>query len=107
MYSVEARCAANLLCPQERGVINVVVRGHREVSEAVGAKSIDDQDRLHFIQELEKEMHSAAESLEFEKAAALRDQILHLRGNAPAKTNTGKSRRGRKGRSQVPRPKRK
>ena len=32
------------------------------------------------IKELEKEMKSAAQALEFEKAAALRDQITELRG---------------------------
>ena len=32
------------------------------------------------IRELEKEMKSAAENWEFEKAAALRDQIFELRG---------------------------
>jgi excinuclease ABC subunit B len=38
-------------------------------------------DRLHkMIKELEKEMKKAAQSLEFEKAAALRDQVFELRG---------------------------
>lgn len=32
------------------------------------------------IKELEKEMKAAAQALEFEKAAALRDQIMELRG---------------------------
>jgi excinuclease ABC subunit B len=37
-----------------------------------------DLDKL--IRELEKEMHKAAENWEFEKAAALRDQLYNLRG---------------------------
>ncbi|OGO12516.1 MAG: hypothetical protein A2Z66_03355 [Chloroflexi bacterium RBG_13_66_10] len=37
----------------------------------------DDLARL--IKELEKQMRSAAEGLEFEKAATLRDQIFELR----------------------------
>ena len=37
-----------------------------------------DLDKL--IRELEKEMRTAAENWEFEKAAALRDQIFELRG---------------------------
>ncbi len=38
-------------------------------------------DRLHkMIKELEKAMQSAAQALEFEKAAALRDQLFDLRG---------------------------
>ena len=32
------------------------------------------------IHELEKEMKKAAQQLEFEKAAALRDQVFELRG---------------------------
>lgn len=39
------------------------------------------KDRLHkMIKELEAEMKKAAQSLEFEKAAALRDQVFELRG---------------------------
>ena len=50
-----------------------------------GAKQIDlaelPKDRLHkMVEELENEMKKAAQSLEFEKAAALRDQIFELRG---------------------------
>ena len=38
-------------------------------------------DRIHkMLKELEREMKNAAQSLEFEKAAALRDQIFDLRG---------------------------
>jgi excinuclease ABC subunit B len=39
------------------------------------------KDELHrMVKELEKEMKAAAQALEFEKAAALRDQIMELRG---------------------------
>lgn len=38
-----------------------------------------DQDLLKLIRELEKEMKAAAENLEFEKAAMLRDQVYELR----------------------------
>ena len=37
----------------------------------------DELDRL--IKQIEKEMKDAAKSLEFEKAAALRDQLMELR----------------------------
>lgn len=51
-----------------------------------GAEPVDlrmlPPDKLHqMIKELEKEMKKAAQSLEFEKAAALRDQIFELRGS--------------------------
>src|SRR5690606_18294895 len=39
------------------------------------------KEELHkLIKELEKEMKKAAQALEFEKAAALRDQLFDLRG---------------------------
>ena len=38
------------------------------------------QQRLERIAKLEKEMKEAAKMLEFELAAALRDQIIQLRG---------------------------
>jgi excinuclease ABC subunit B len=60
-----------------------------------------------FINELEGEMMKAAESLEFERAAQLRDRIMQLKqqigqevplsDSEPAKTQSKKSRRGRKG----------
>ena len=39
------------------------------------------QQRMELISKLEKEMKQAAKMLEFEMAAALRDQIIRLRGN--------------------------
>jgi excinuclease ABC subunit B len=36
-------------------------------------------ERARMIRDLEKEMHAAAEQLEFEEAAILRDQIIELR----------------------------
>lgn len=47
------------------------------------------------IHELEKEMKRAAESWEFEKAAALRDQIFELRGVLEAKSPLWKRERGK------------
>jgi excinuclease ABC subunit B len=70
-----------------------------------------------FINELEGEMMKAAEGLEFERAAQLRDRIMQLKqqigqevplsDSEPAKTQSKKSRRGRKGSGRggrVPKP---
>ena len=63
------------------------------------------------INDLEAEMLQAAEALEFEKAAAIRDQITNLQDSVgePIAKVKGKAsapkKRGRKGRSQIPRPK--
>ncbi len=45
-----------------------------------GLHSLPADELQHMIDELEREMKKAAQALEFEKAAALRDQIFDLRG---------------------------
>ena len=73
---------------------------------------------LEYIEELEREMLSAAEDLEFERAGKLRDRIVRLRGaigrplaeverESESRKESGKRGRGRKGggRAKVPRPK--
>jgi excinuclease ABC subunit B len=74
-----------------------IIKSIRDITERVKAMLDDDMevpagvvevdmtalppDKLHkMIKELEAEMKKAAQSLEFEKAAALRDQIFELRG---------------------------
>lgn len=43
---------------------------------------LDPRDRRRYIKELETEMRAAAEALEFEKAAVLRDEVAALKGGA-------------------------
>jgi excinuclease ABC subunit B len=92
------------------------IAAHNLVQETAGA------DETHyvtqeFVNELEGEMMKAAEGLEFERAAQLRDRIMQLKqqigqevplsDSEPAKTQSKKSRRGRKssGRGgRVPKP---
>jgi excinuclease ABC subunit B len=92
------------------------IAAHNLVQETAGA------DETHyvtqeFINELEGEMMKAAEGLEFERAAQLRDRIMQLKqqigqevsvvDSEPAKTQSKKSRRGRKGSGRggrVPKP---
>jgi excinuclease ABC subunit B len=50
----------------------------RRVREAVHAEE-GDYDRTELVQQLEREMLQAAEELDFEKAAQLRDHIKQLR----------------------------
>ncbi len=71
-----------------------IVKAVRDLTDQMTAKAVAEQraeyratapldmprDELaRLIRELEKQMHRAAESLEFEKAAAMRDQIFELR----------------------------
>lgn len=51
-----------------------------DVSEGINLKAMPVPELQKMIQELEKEMKAAAKALEFEKAAALRDQVFDLRG---------------------------
>ncbi|WP_339735007.1 excinuclease ABC subunit UvrB [uncultured Gimesia sp.] len=76
------------------------------VREAVGFSDESEYITQEFLGELEKEMLEAAEKLEFERAALLRDRIDDLKktGGTSEKTQTGKaSRSGKKGK----RPRRK
>ena len=50
------------------------------VQEAAGISDEEKYITQEFLTELESEMHAAAENLEFERAAQLRDRILQLKG---------------------------
>lgn len=84
-----------------------IIKSIRDITERVKAMMADDimddipdgvteidmtalpPDKLHkMIKELESEMKKAAQALEFEKAAALRDQIFELRGALIEKKGT-------------------
>ncbi len=92
---------------------------HREAQEMVARSDDTVYITEEHVAEVEKEMLSAAEELDFEKAAMLRDRIGKLREavgeplSAVAETKSGygkKGRRGRKRRSgskKIPRPKKK
>ncbi len=97
--------------------IESVAAAHKKVAAAVG-KSADDSTFVteEYISELEKEMLAAAEGLEFERAAALRDRITQLSDQLGQKLSdvetksyepSGKKGRRGKGRAAIPRPKRK
>ena len=86
----------------------------RQANEAIGRTNEDDYVTAEFIQELEAEMMEAAEQLDFERAAALRDRIAEIRddGHGSPKTEALPTRRRRRkgqrgAKSRLPRPKRK
>jgi excinuclease ABC subunit B len=78
--------------------------------------AVDEQTYItaEYLNELELEMMAAAESLEFERAAAIRDRITKLRQNIGKSlaeidqlaAGRGRRPRGRKGAARTPRPKR-
>ncbi|MFM7242503.1 MAG: helicase-related protein, partial [Opitutia bacterium] len=57
------------------------------------AEGTDDRDIARVLADLESEMLAAADELQFEKAATLRDQIEALRTGKPATPRRGKGRR--------------
>jgi excinuclease ABC subunit B len=81
---------------QEHGIEPVsIIKGIRDLTDQIAAHAVAEQqaeykvdsisslpkkEMLKIIAALEDEMNSAAQNLEFEKAAAMRDQIFELRG---------------------------
>ena len=86
---------------------------HRKANEAVGRDQEEQYVTAEYIQELEVEMMEAAEQLEFERAAAIRDRIRQLQDSLGEKledvefsTQQRSGRRRKKSGTRVPRPKR-
>ncbi len=97
----------------QRG-IEADAEAHRRAAALVTESVQDDQAQEKVLEALEKEMREAAEALEFERAAAIRDRILELkeaRGETVQsvagrrRTRKGAPRRRRAGGKKVPRPK--
>lgn len=69
-----------------KDIVQVVRAGERKAEYVYGSKTDTAQktvkDIAHYIKELEKQMYSAAEDLNFELAARLRDEIKELRQEA-------------------------
>jgi excinuclease ABC subunit B len=96
-----------------RAGIESDAKAHRQAQAAVGRTDETIYVTEEFISELEKEMMAAAEALEFERAAGIRDKITQLRdqvGNSVQESDIKKGKQGgrRKGKGgqKIPRPKR-
>ena len=98
-----------------RAALEAEAAAHAEANAAVGRTDESQYITEEFLQELEAEMHAAAEALEFERAAAIRDRIDAMRdsvGKTVAqveRVTESRGRRGargrRRGKGRVPRPK--
>ncbi len=113
-YNAEHGITPETIKKNIRAGIEEAVSAHREANAAVGRGSEEVYITEEYVGELEAEMFEAAKSLEFEKAAALRDRIGQLRdfigqklGDVKLTSYSPGPKRGgsRKGRSQIPRPK--
>jgi excinuclease ABC subunit B len=76
-----------------KSVIEEEVEAHQLAQEVAGKEGTDYVTE-EFLEELQKEMLEAAQNLEFERAALLRDKLAQLRGEAVA-TPQAKGRRGK------------
>ena len=77
-----------------RNAIRSVLEITRRVEETAPA-ALNEEERAALMRQIEEEMLRAANGLEFERAAKLRDRLLELRGEAPMKDDT-QSRRHRR-----------
>jgi excinuclease ABC subunit B len=98
-----------------RSGIEAEVAAHRQANAAVGRVNETEYVTQEYINELEAEMLAAAEALEFERAAALRDRIVQLQESVGERMSEiavksyspkGGRKRGQKGKSKIPKPKR-
>ncbi len=79
-----------------RNVIEDEIAAHQTAQEAAGIKA-DDYVTAEYLQELQAEMLTAAQELNFERAAELRDKIATLKGEMVASPQAaGKKRGGKK-----------
>jgi excinuclease ABC subunit B len=122
-YNAEHGITPETIRKAIRRGIEEEIEARRIEREATGAADEQQYVTQEYLQELEAEMLAAAENLEFERAADLRDRILRLKaGKGAAGSDSqpgfasgrqsarkrGKSRRDKKGRGskqRVPRPK--
>jgi excinuclease ABC subunit B len=77
-----------------RNFIEEEIEAHELAQEAAGIA--DDVVTAETLEEMQRLMLEAAENLEFERAAQLRDQIARLKGEAVASPQVKKGRRGRR-----------
>jgi excinuclease ABC subunit B len=95
-----------------RAGIEQTLAAHRQANAAIGRVDESAVITEEYLGELEAEMYKAAEELDFERAAALRDRIGQLRdsvgkqiGDVEVKSYRPGPKRGRGSKARVPRPK--
>jgi excinuclease ABC subunit B len=112
-YNLEHGITPETIVKNIRMGIEEAVSAHRMANEAVGRKDEAEYVTQEYLSELEGEMYAAAEAMEFERAAILRDRITQMQDQIGQKVSDvkleaykpqGKKHRGGKG-QRVPRPK--
>jgi excinuclease ABC subunit B len=93
-YNVEHNITPRTVQSAIKSVIEEEVEAHKLAQEVAG-QTEGDYVTAEFLEELQKEMLTAAENLEFERAASLRDQIAKLKGEQVASPQVKKAKGGR------------
>jgi excinuclease ABC subunit B len=113
-YNEEHGITPKTISKRIRDGIEADMRVRAEVNQILGQSDEEQMITESYIEELEKEMLKAADELEFERAAALRDRIENMKesigkpvSSAPEPEKRKRSRgSGNQKRSKIPRPKR-
>jgi excinuclease ABC subunit B len=113
-YNAEHGITPESIRKNIRAGIEAAIAAHRQANAAVGRAREEEYVTDEYLAELEAEMLAAAEALEFERAAAIRDRILQLKRSVGQKLDgvevrsydprDQRRRRGHSG-AKVPRPK--
>jgi excinuclease ABC subunit B len=103
-YNAEHNITPRSVVTSINNLIEDQIKAHDAAIEAVGVTK-EEAVTVEFLEALQKEMLQAAEDLEFERAAQLRDKIAQLKGEKVASPQVKTPRRGRgKGGPRPPRP---
>ncbi|MDG2206458.1 MAG: excinuclease ABC subunit UvrB [Pirellulales bacterium] len=111
-YNKKHNITPETIRKEVRAGIEAVAAAHAKANAAAGRKEELEIVTEEYIQELEAEMLEAADNLDFERAAHLRDRVSTLQDSIgrplteveEKKNSSGRKRRGKKGR-RIPRPK--
>ena len=77
---------ANGITPETiKKTVHALLSITEEAVDGEGDKALTGEEREAMIKSIEDSMMAAAQDLDFERAAALRDQLFALRGDAPMK----------------------
>ena len=97
-YNVEHNITPRTVKTAIKSVIEDEVEAHRTAQEAAAGAAVPDVVTAEYLQELQQEMLQAAQDMEFERAALLRDKIATLKGEKVASPQ-GQKAKTRKGAS--------
>jgi excinuclease ABC subunit B len=93
-YNAEHNITPRSVVSAIKNSIEDAVKAHEVAQEAAG-QTEQDYVTAEYLEELQAEMLAAAQNLDFERAAALRDKIATLKGEKVATAQTKKKRGGK------------